>query len=156
VYEVSGPFRQPAGAPGANPFGPPAGDRRGGPLRRRPGELQVRVRRRIGRQSLLRRGLEVEVKAPPGSMVSAVLDTADLLRRPGPDGTTDRPRTVTLSRRRFRGLRRARQPRLRLGPKARRRLLRRRRPLIARLLVTARMPNGSRLSAVRRVRVLAS
>jgi uncharacterized protein len=153
VYEVTGPFRQPAGGPAADPFGPPAADRRGGPLRRGRGELRVTAPRRIGRRSLLRRGLEIEVKAPAGSNVTAVLDTADLLRSPGPNGTTDRPRTVTLSRRRFRGLRRTRHPRLRLGPKARRRLGRRRRSLIARLLVTARLPNGRRLSAVRRVRV---
>jgi hypothetical protein len=152
VYEISGPFQQPAGAAGADPFGPPAGERRGGPLRGA-GLLRVDVRRRVGRESLLRRGLEVEVEAPPGAIVSAVLDTADLLRRPGPDGTTDRPRTVTLARRRFRAMRRARRPRLRLGPKARRRLRRRRRPLTVRLLVTARLPNGRRLSAVRRVRV---
>jgi uncharacterized protein len=153
VYEVTGPFQQP-GAAAPNPFGPPAGDRRGGPLRRGRGELRVTAPRRIGHRSLLRRGLEIKVKAPPGSNVTAVLDTADLLRSPGPNGTTDRPRTVTLSRRRFRGLRRTRHPRLRLGLKARRQLGRRRRSLIARLLVTARLPNGRRLSAVRRVRVV--
>jgi uncharacterized protein len=152
VYEISGPFRQPAGGAGAAPFGPPAGERRGGPLRR-PSRLRVEVRRRVGRASLLRRGLPVEVTAPAGSVVSVVLDTADLLRSPGPEGTTDRPRTVTLARRRFRGMRRERHPRLRLGPKARRRLARRRRPLTARLLVTARLPDGRRLSEVRRVRV---
>jgi secreted PhoX family phosphatase len=156
VYEVSGPFRQPAApaaAPAAAPFGPPAGERRGGPLRRR-SLLRVGVARRMRRRSLLRRGLPVEVTAPAGSVVSAVLDTADLLRSPGPDGTTERPRTVALARRRFRVTRRARRLRLRLGPRARRRLTRRRRPLTARLLVTARLPNGRRLSEVRRVRVL--
>jgi hypothetical protein len=112
------------------------------------------VRRRVGRRSLLRRGLAVEVTAPAGSVVTAVLDTADLLRRPGPDGTTDRPRTIALARRRFRARSRVREARLRLGPKARRRLRRRRRPLTARLLVTARLPDGRRLSEVRRVRVL--
>jgi secreted PhoX family phosphatase len=152
VYEISGPFRQPAVA-GAAPFGPPAGERRTGPLRRG-SPLRVGVRRRVGRQSLLRSGLSVEVSAPSGSVVSVVLDTADLLRRPGPEGTTDRPRTVTLARWRFRAMQRARQPRLRLSPKARRRLERRRRPLAARLLVTARLPDGRRLSEVRLLRVL--
>jgi hypothetical protein len=94
------------------------------------------------------------VTAPAGSVVSVVLDTADLLRSRGPEGTTDRPRTVTLARRRFRGMRRERLLRLRLGPKASRRLARRRRPLTARLVVTARLPDGRRLSEVRRVRVL--
>ena len=153
VYEISGPFRRSAATAGTAPFGPPAGERRGGTLRRE-GSLRVDVRRRVGREALLRRGLSIEVTAPGGSDVSAVLDTSDLLRSPGPNGTTDRPRTMTLSRRRFRGLRRERQPRLRLGPKARRRLRRRRRPFTARLLVTARLPNGRRLSEVRRVRVV--
>jgi hypothetical protein len=152
VYEISGPFRQPAVAVAA-PFGPPAGERLGGPLRRG-SQLQVDVRRRVARRVLLRRGLRVEVSAPPGSVVTAVLETADLLRSAGPEGTTDRPRSVMLARRRFRATRRERQPRLRLGPKARRRLKRRRRPLTARLLVTARLPNGRRLSEVRRIRVL--
>jgi hypothetical protein len=152
VYEISGPFRQPAVAAAA-PFGAPAGERRGGPLRSA-SSLRVDVKRRVRRESLLRRGLSIEVTAPAGSLVSAVLDSADLLRSPGPEGTTDRPRTVTLVRRRFRATSRERQPRLRLGPKARRRLRRRRRPLTARLLVTARLPNGRRLSEVRRVRVL--
>jgi hypothetical protein len=152
VYEISGPFRQPAAAVGA--FGPPAGERRTSPLAgsdRTP--LRVRVRRRVARRSLLRRGLEVEVVAPAGASVSAVLETADLLRRPGPDGTTERPRTVELAAARLRGARRARRFRLRLRPSARRRLRARRRPLSARLLVTARLPNGRRLAAVRRVRV---
>jgi uncharacterized protein len=153
VYEISGPFRRPAAAP-ATRFGPPVGERGGGPLRRA-SQLQVEVRGRVGREPLLRRGLPVEVTAPAGSVVSAVLDTADLLRTPGPEGTTDRPRTVTLARRSFRATQRERQARLRLAPKARRRLRRRRRPLTARLLVTARTPDGRRLSEVRRVRMLA-
>ena len=33
VYEISGPFRLPAGAVPPSPFGLPAGERRGGPLR---------------------------------------------------------------------------------------------------------------------------
>ena len=43
---------------------------------------------------------------------------------------------------------------MRLGRPARRRLLRHRAPLIARLLVVAVMPDGRRLSAVRRIRVV--
>jgi hypothetical protein len=42
---------------------------------------------------------------------------------------------------------------MRLGRRARLRLLRRRRPLTARLLVVAVMPSGRGFSAVRRVRV---
>ena len=113
-----------------------------------------RLARRIGRRTLLRRGLVVEVRAPAGAQVSAVLDTADLLRSASLDGTAERPRTVVLARRRFSALDRARRPRLRLGPSARRRLRRRRRGLTVRLLVTARLPDGRRLSTVRRIRVL--
>jgi uncharacterized protein len=154
VYEISGPFRGPTTPGAGNPFGPPAGERRGGPLRRGDGELRVTARRRIGRRPLLRRGLVIEVRAPAGAHVSAVLDTLGLFR-PGPDGTTQRPRTLTLARRRFRGLARPRRPRLRLGPAGRRRVRRRRRSFTARLLVTARLPNGRRLSLVRRIDVVA-
>jgi uncharacterized protein len=151
VYEVSGPFRQPA-APVPSPFGLPAGERRTGPLRRRPKQLRVTVSRRVRRGVLLRRGLAVEVVAPAGSRVSAVLDTADLYHEPGPGGTADRPRTIALARRRFRAGKRRRM-RLRLGPLARRRLARRRRPLMVRLIVTTRLPGGRRLGEVRRIRV---
>jgi hypothetical protein len=113
----------------------------------------VRAPRRIRRSSLLGEGLRVEVTAPPGADVSAVLDTPDLLRIPGRGGTVDRPRTVTLARGRFKGLERERRPRLRIGPKARLRLSRRSRSLTVRLLVTARLPDGRRLSEVRRIRV---
>jgi secreted PhoX family phosphatase len=156
VYEVSGPFRLPPGGAPPSPFGLPAGQRRGGgALGRSSGdELEVRAPRQVGRRSLLRSGMELQVRAPAGAEVSVQLDTADLQRVSGPDGTTDRPRTVTLARRRFRGMHRSRRPRLRLGPKALRRLHRRRRPLTARVLVTARLPGGRRLSAVRRVRVM--
>jgi secreted PhoX family phosphatase len=154
VYEISGPFRLPAGGAGPSPFGLPAGERRMEAAPAEGGELMVQAPRRMGRRSLLRSGLEVEVLAPAGAEVSMQLDTADLLRLPGPDGTTARPSTVTLARRRFLAARRTHQTRLRLGPAARRRL-RRRRPLTARLLVTARLPNDRLLSAVRRVRVTA-
>jgi secreted PhoX family phosphatase len=156
VYEISGPFLRPASGARPNPFGRPAGERtrrEQAVLTAPEGELEVRVRRLIGRERLLRSGLQARVRAPAGSQVSVRLDTADLVRIPGPEGTTDRPRTVTLGARRFRGMRRTRIPRLRLGPGARRRLLRHRKPLTARLLVTARLPDGRRLSAVRRVRV---
>jgi hypothetical protein len=153
VYEITGPFGQPPGGAGPGSFGPPAGERRGGPLRA-DGELRVTVPRRVRRRSLLRRGLPLRVKAPRGSVVRMVLDTADLRRTPGPNGTTDRPVTIALARKRFRGTRRERTPRLRLGPTARRRLGRRRKPLTVRVLVTAELPDGRRLSEARRVRVL--
>jgi hypothetical protein len=154
VYEISGPFRGSLTPGGGSAFGPPTGERRSGPLHSGDGELRVTARRRIGRRALLRRGLVIEVRAPAGARVAAVLDTPDLLRGRGQDGTTDRPGTVALARKHFRGLDRPRRPRLRLGPAARRRLRRRRSPLTVRLLVTAQLANGRRLSAVRRIRVV--
>jgi hypothetical protein len=153
VYEISGPFRLPAGGAGASPFGLPAGERSGGPLRRPSSELRVKTVRRIARRALLVRGLAIEVGAPDGARVSAVLDTADLVRSKEPNRTTDRPRTVKLARRHLRGTGKARRTRLRLGRTARRRLRRRRGPLTARLLVVAVTPSGRRLSTVRRIRV---
>ncbi len=154
VYEISGPFKQPAGGAAGSPFGIPAGERRDGPLRRKETELRVKAAKRISRRALRRRGLLIEVSAPAGARVSAVLDTADLCRHPGPNGTSDRPHTVALARRRLLVRRRPRRVRLRLGRRARLRLARRRRPLTARLLVVAVLPGGRRLSAVRRIRVL--
>jgi hypothetical protein len=153
VYEISGPFRQPA-TPVSSPFGLPAGERQDGPLRRGDDELRVKVRRRIRRRWLLRTGLPIELSAPDGARVSAVLETADLRRSPGPGGTTDRPRTVALVRRRLIGSGAPRRSRMRLGRTARRRLRRGRLPLTTRLLVVAAMPGGRRLSAVRRIRVV--
>jgi hypothetical protein len=118
-----------------------------------PEELLVTVPRRVRRSALLQEGLRVKVTAPRGAKVSAVLDSADLLRIRGRHGTVDRPRTVALARTRFNGMDRARRPRLRLGPKAQLRLSRRSRALTARLLVTAQLEDGRRLSEVRRVRV---
>jgi hypothetical protein len=110
--------------------------------------------RRIRNRALRRRGLLVEVGAPAGARVTAVLDTADLFRHAGPGGTAERPHTVALSRRSLLGSGRPKRVRMRLGRRARLRLARRGRPLTARLLVIAVMPNGRRLTAVRRIRVL--
>jgi hypothetical protein len=153
VYEISGPFRLPATGVPASPFGLPAGERRDGPLRRAGADLRVKTVRRIARRSLLRRGLTIQVTAPPQARVSAVLDTADLLRTSRASGTPVRPRTVKLARRRWRGSSEPQRRRMRLGRTARGRLRRRRAPLTARLLVVAVMPNGRRLSAVRHVRL---
>jgi hypothetical protein len=154
VYEISGPFRQAAGGAAASPFGIPAGERRSGPLQEENPKVRVKTVRRIRNRALRRRGLLVEVGAPAGARVTAVLDTADLFRHPGPGGTAERPHTVALSRRSLLGSGRPKRVRMRLGRRARLRLARRGRPLTARLLVIAVMPNGRRLTAVRRIRVL--
>jgi hypothetical protein len=152
VYEISGPFTQPA-VPEANPFGLPAGERRGGPLRAA-SAIRVKVPRRIRSRTLRRSGLPMEIAAPRGARVRAVLDTPDLLRRAGAGSTAERPRPVTLGRRTLLGDPGGRRTRLRLGRAARRRLARRRAPFTARLLVVAELQDGRRLSAVRRVRVV--
>jgi hypothetical protein len=147
VYEISGPFRQPAAATASR-----TADR--APLRRTGrGELRLRVSRSVRRRSLLRRGLVAELAAPEGTRVTAVLDTADLRRSPGPNGTTDRPRAVALARSSARGEGGRQRLRLRLRPRARRLMRRRRGSLTVRLLVTAVLADGRRLSAVRLVRV---
>ena len=81
VYEISGPFTQPA-VPAANPFGLPAGERRGGPLRAA-SEIRVKVPRRIRSRRLPRSGLPMEIAAPRGARVRAVLDTPICSAGPG-------------------------------------------------------------------------
>jgi hypothetical protein len=154
VYEISGPFKQPATGVSASPFGIPAGERRGGPLQREEPALKIRTARRISRRALRRRGLAIEITAPAGARIAAVLDTADLRRDRGPNGTSDRPRTVALARRHLFVRRRPKRSRMRLGRRARLRLARRRGPFTARLIVVAVLPSGRRLSAVRRIRVV--
>ena len=155
VYEISGPFRQPA-TPGSGDLRAARGEN---------GRAGRCTRRRTSRRpscaggaapdrapEAARRGLVVEVRAPRGAGVGAArlrrLLRARLRapRRRGP--------APSLARRRFRALERARRPRLRLGPPARRRLSRRRRGFNARLLVTARTEDGRRSEHVRRIRVL--
>jgi hypothetical protein len=113
----------------------------------------VHAPRRIGRRRLLRRSVEITVRAPAGAEVAVVLDTPDLLKDAPLPGTARRSRAVAVARSRFKGLERARRPRLKLNPNARRRLRHTRRPLIFRVRVTAELPDGRRLSAVRLMRV---
>ena len=69
VYEISGPFRQPLTPGRAARSGCPRASDASGPLRGGEGELRVKVRRRVGRRTLLRRGLAIEVRAPAGARV---------------------------------------------------------------------------------------
>jgi hypothetical protein len=94
------------------------------------------------------------VRAPVGAKVSVVLDTPDLLRRPGGGARASRSSTVPLARSKFRGTPRTRRPQLRLGPRARRRLSASRGPLSARVLVSAQLPDGRHLVAVQPLRVI--
>jgi hypothetical protein len=116
-------------------------------------ELMVRVPREVAQRTLLRRSLRLRVRAPAGADVSVVLDTADLVTRPARRGVSERPHSVALARARFRGLERTRRPHLRLGRNARRGLRAGPRSLTARVRVTARLPDGRLLTAVRLLRV---
>ena len=159
VYEVSGPFRTASGPGGGNgqpPAGGPATAEYTLPTQYRlPSGLTVRAPRRIRRSRLLRRGLPVRVRASEPVRVSVALTTSALATRPGMGGSTPRPVTVVLSRRRGLRLRRAGVLRLslRIGRKGRVRLRRRRGALEARLVVLAVNGSGERAVAVRRVRV---
>jgi hypothetical protein len=171
VYEVSGPFRKAAaggapasgGAPGSG--GTPAngsgavpaapGPEYRLPEHRLPFRLVVRAPGRIRRRALLRRGLPVRIGAGERVTVSVALTTPELADRPGRGGSSPRPVTVLLGRRRRLRLRRAGMLRLRLRPgrQGKARLRRRGRSLEARLVVSAVNSAGRRAVVVRRVRI---
>ena len=94
------------------------------------------------------------IEADGPLFATVTLDSADLASRPGRGGSTRRPKPVALGRTGVR-LRRAGQARLRmrLGPRARRLLARRRRSLVVRILVSGRDGAGRPVVAARLVRV---
>ena len=141
VYEVSGPFRAGAGVPAPIAAGAPAG----APA------LHVRVARRTSRRALRRSGLLVEVRLDEPAELRVALRTDDLRRVPGARGSTARPRTVVLDRRRLRSRRRARV-RLRVSAAEARRL-RRAGKVTLQVAVTARGVDGVTRVSVRRVRL---
>jgi len=156
VFEVRGPFRR---GPAAGPPNFPAGELRpGGPLNlgddRSGPRLEVSVSRRVRRSPILKRGIPVKVRASEASSVSLLLTTANLSAKRDEAGVA-RPRTIRLSRTRATKLdaERPRRFRMRFGRRARVRLRRRRKPLTARLIVTAVDQAGNRRSVVRIVRV---
>jgi sugar lactone lactonase YvrE len=144
VYEVSGPFRRPAGAPGA-------------PIARHvvtggPGALEVDVRRRVS-LAALRRGLAIDVWLDEPGELRVALRTDDLRTVRGQRGSTPRPATVTLDRRRLAGGRAGRNRiRLRVSASEARRL-RRARSAVLRVAVTAKLESGVTPVATRRVRL---
>jgi hypothetical protein len=141
VYEVTGPF---AGA--ASPPAPVATTltTAAAPA------VRAKLKRRITIGRLARRGLKVELELPAGvRSVAAALRTDDLARVPGKRGSTPRPRTVTLARATTRG----RRLRLRIGPRAARRL-RRRRAVTGRLTVVARHDDGRITVIERRLKIV--
>ena len=85
---------------------------------------------------------------------AVTLDSADLASRPERGGSTRRPKPIALARARIE-LRRAGEAHLRLrpGPRARRLIVRRRRALVVRVLVSGRDGAGRPAAAARLVRV---
>ena len=140
VYEVTGPFRRPDGAPGAPRVGKVGG--------RDPVELHAP--RRVSLRAL-RRGIVVEVWLDEPGELRVALRTDALKKVAGRRGSTDRPETVTLDRRRLPSARAGRHRiRLRVSAAEARRL-RRVRPANLRVAVTLR--TGVTQVATRRVRL---
>ena len=142
VYEVTGPFRQSgaAGAPRAARFAPAGG------------APEVRAPRRVS-FAALRRGLPVDVWLDEPGELRVALRTDALRTVPGRRGSTERPETVTLDRRRLAGARAGRnRVRLRVSAAEARRL-RRARPASLRVAVAARLESDVTQVATLRVRL---
>jgi hypothetical protein len=149
IYEVSGPFRA---ATGAGPGAPVAAHvtTRGGD----PAGLRVRVRRRISPAALRRRGVLVEVRLDAPAALRVALRTDDLRRVPGRRGSTARPHTVTLDRRRIATARAGRlRLRLRVSAAEARRLRRAGRPVTLQIAVSARGEDGLTRVTAHRLRL---
>jgi uncharacterized protein len=169
VYEVSGPFRQPAeprqeADPPPPPLEapPPAGGRgTGGRSEQRPPDredtagpgLRMSAAKRVSPATLLRRGMNVNVSVQRAGTVTLALRTADLKRVPG-DGSTERPSLVTLAVEQTTfNVPGRKKLRLRLTRRARARLRRRRRALAARLTAQAVDGQGQVAIANRGLRI---
>jgi hypothetical protein len=145
VYQVTGPFRRPVSAPVA-------------PVARRvpasaAGAPEVRPPRRISLAALRKHGLQVDVWLDEPGELRVALRTDDLRRVAGRRGSTERPRTVPLDRRR-RASARAGRHRIRLRvSSAEARRLRRARAANLRVAVLARLESGVTQVATRRVRL---
>jgi hypothetical protein len=141
---VSGPFHRPAGAPGAPIARHVATGGAGAP--------EVDVRRRVS-LAALRRGLPIDVWLEEPGELRVALRTDDLRTVSGQRGSTKRPETVTLDRRRVTGARAGRNRiRVRVSAAEARRL-RRARSAALRVAVTARLESGVTQVATRRVRL---
>jgi hypothetical protein len=143
VYEVTGPFRSGPAAPAPIAAGTPAASG--------PRGLRVRAPRRISLAALRRSGLPVEIRVFEPTAARVALRTDDLRSVPGARGSTDRPRTVTLDRRRLRADTTVRV-RLRVSAAEARRL-RAAKPLTLHVAVSARGADGVMRVAQRRVRL---
>ena len=146
VYEVTGPFRRPARVPEA--------PGRPGAPERADGEPELRAPRRISLAALRKRGLPVQVTLDEPGDLRVALRTDDLRTVSGERGSTQRPKTVTLDRRRRPSARAGRHKiRLRVSAAEARRLRRARRPLTVRVAVVAKLASGVTQVETRSVRL---
>ena len=178
VYEISGPFRLPAGGvPSDLVYGPPAGEMVAPPL---PGpstppatppvaaqpvaptvrdttrpQITVGVAARVARAGLLTGGLQVRVKANEAASVAVVFNSQGLLRRKRPGDAVARAVTVGLARvkRQHPGGGREIKLRLKLSATARKQLRRKRGAVKARVLVTARDTAGNDRTVVKTITI---
>jgi len=147
VYEVSGPFRTDAGRTGA-PLA--AGTVGAG----EPPAIRVTTRRRVSYRRLLRR-LELAVRvsvSEPGD-VAVSLTTPDVNRVRGERGSTDRPKLLTLGRRRRRFRRRGAENLIVKLDRSAVRQLRRGRSVSLRVTAQLRDGDGNVDVATREIRV---
>ncbi len=104
VYEITGPFRLPKGGnPEALKYGPPAGEvRPKGPLNpgadKKDPNINLRSRKKISRSRFLDHGFTVKVRSNEAGKIAVKQHSLDLAKDPGKGGSTDRPRSVLLSR----------------------------------------------------------
>ena len=179
VYEISGPFRIPAGGvPADLVYGPPLGEP-GPPVvppapppapapappppppppapprdTTRPG-VTVSVRQAIRRADLVARGLEVRVKVDEAASVAVVLNSQALKKVKRPGDAVPRAVTVVLARlkKQHPGAKREIKFRLRLTRTPRAQLARVRAPVKARILVTARDAAGNDRTVVKTITI---
>jgi secreted PhoX family phosphatase len=159
IFEISGPFRVPAGGvPADLVYGPPIGEPAPSPAApppatlpdtRKPG-LKVGVSRRVKRPTLLARGIDVRVTVDEGATVAVVFDSRALKR-----SRARRPVNVILgrARRQHPGAGRSVTLRLRLTRRARAALRRHPGSARARVLVSARDAAGNESSVVKTVTI---
>ncbi len=162
VYEISGPFKLPKGGlPDDFAFGPPAGDvRPNGPLnpggdRKKP-KTKIKVKKKVKRDSFLRRGLVVEITVNEPGRVAVQLDSPDLATKPGKGSSSPRPRNTILARGEAIAEKNVKSVEVELPkPKggARKLLLKKKDEVGARLLVSVVDSSGNESTATKKIKI---
>ena len=161
VYEISGPFKTPKkGLSRDLVFGPPAGDARpSGPLnpgsdRAKP-KASAKASSRVARETLLGKGLAVQLKSKEAATAAVVLDTDALGGATGREPSARRPKRARLARAEVRIERGGAPVRVKLKPsaKGRRALAKEEGPIPARLLISIVDAAGNERALTKRVRI---